>query len=60
MLQQKKRIDTTSADKQQTGFEYQYLYFILQLLDIGPGETVGYEALDDVHIIDTTHMNVSY
>ena len=60
MLQQKKRIDTTSADKQQTGFEYQYLYFILQLLDIGSGETVGYEALDDVHIIDTTHKPTTY
>lgn len=60
MLQQKKRIDATSADKQQIGFEYQYLYFILRLLHMEPGEIVGYEALDDVHVIDATKKPTTY
>ena len=60
MIQKKKRIDATSADKQQIGFEYQYLYFILRLLDIKPNEVVGYEALDDVHVIDATKKPTTY
>lgn len=60
MLHQKKQIDTTSADKQQIGFDYQYLYFLFRLLHIGPGEVVGYEALDDIHIIDSTKKPTTY
>jgi hypothetical protein len=47
-----KRTDVTSADTKQIGFEYQYLYFILRLLQLSYGEEVGYEALDDVHIVN--------
>ena len=60
MPQSRKRMDITSADKQQIGFEYQYLYFILQLLHMEPGETVGYEAFDDVHRIDATQKKTTY
>lgn len=49
MSQQVSRTEKTSSDKQQIGFEYQYLYFVLQLLQMGPGDTVGYELFDDVH-----------
>lgn len=48
---QRKRIDITSADSKQIGFEYQYLFFIVKLLQLRQGEEVGYEFLDDVHIV---------
>ena len=51
MAIQRKRADITSADSKQIGFDYQYLYFIVKLLQLSPGEEVGYEELDDVHTI---------
>lgn len=48
---QKKRVDITSADSIQIGFEYQYLYFMSKLFQLHQGEEVGYESLDDVHKI---------
>lgn len=48
---EKKRVDVTSADTRQLGFEYQYLYFFLQLFSLKRGDEVGYETLDDVHKI---------
>ena len=55
-----KRIDITSADTKQIGFEYQYLYFIARLLQLSPGDEVGYEALDDVHVISSTTGETAY
>ncbi len=55
-----KRTDITSADTKQIGFEYQYLYFILRLLQLSRGEEVGYEALDDVHVIDASNKETLY
>ena len=46
-----KRVDVTSADTKQLGFEYQYLYFVVKLLQLRSGCEVGYEALDDIHVI---------
>ena len=60
MSQPRKRMDMTSADMQQIGFDYQYLYFMLQLLHMEPGETVGYEAFDDVHRIDVSQKKTTY
>ena len=51
MTTQRKRIDITSADSKQLGFEYQYLYFIVKLFSLSRGDEVGYETLDDVHTI---------
>lgn len=48
-----KRMDITSADTKQLGFEYQYLYFFLQLFSLKRGDEVGYEALEDVHKISS-------
>lgn len=60
----KKRVDVTSADKQQLGFEFQYLFFMLRLLKMEPGEEVGYEAFDDVHTVSsngiTTYIQVKH
>lgn len=46
-----KRVDITSADSKQIGFDYQYLYFITKLFRLCPGDEVGYESLDDVHVV---------
>lgn len=51
MVGPKKRTEVTSADSKQVGFEYQYLYFIVKLLELMPNQEVGYEALDDIHVV---------
>ncbi len=53
MSGKKSQEEITSDDKQQLGFEFQYLFFILNLLKMQPGEEVGYEALDDVHSVSS-------
>lgn len=60
-----KRVDVTSADTKQLGFEYQYLYFIVRLLQLRSGCEVGYEALDDIHVVsgstgDTQYIQVKH
>lgn len=55
-----KRTDVTSADTKQLGFEYQYLYFILRLLQLSYGEEVGYEALDDIHVVNASNKETLY
>ncbi len=42
----------TRADDKQLGFEYQFYYFILRVLQMKSGDTVGFEAKDDVYIED--------
>src|SRR5690606_29203297 len=42
--------EKTSADSKSIGFDYQYYYFLNELLQIKEGQTVGYEVKDDVHI----------
>ncbi|NBJ17020.1 MAG: hypothetical protein FNP40_15975 [Dehalobacter sp. 4CP] len=51
MVESRKRTEITAADVNQLGFDYQYLFFIVKLLHLSIGEEVGYEALDDIHII---------
>lgn len=41
--------ETTSADKTALGFDFQYYFFILKLLHLKPGESIGLEVIDDVH-----------
>lgn len=60
MANLKKRTDVMSADTKQIGFEYQYLYFILRLLQLSYGEEVGYEALDDVHVVNASNKETLY
>lgn len=50
---ERKRTDITSADTKILGFEYQYLFFLLKCLRMTKGGEVGYEILDDVHVIDS-------
>ncbi|WP_346677255.1 hypothetical protein [Erysipelatoclostridium sp. An173] len=44
------RYDLTSADAKIIGFDFQYFYFINELLKLQTGQSIGYEAKDDVHI----------
>ncbi|MGP4039555.1 hypothetical protein ACTWP4_06595 [Gracilibacillus sp. D59] len=42
--------EQTAADKKAIGFDYQYYYFLYELLQMKEGQSVGYEVKDDVHI----------
>jgi hypothetical protein len=44
------RVDTTSAEDKSIGFDYQYYYFLNELLKLKSGQVVGLEVLDDVHV----------
>ncbi|MQY49522.1 hypothetical protein GAO09_26150 [Rhizobiales bacterium RZME27] len=44
------RVDTTSAEDKSIGFDYQYYYFLNELLNLKAGQTAGLEVLDDVHV----------
>lgn len=43
------QISTSAADKS-IGFDYQFYYFFLLILDLKIGQKIGYEVKDDVHI----------
>ena len=43
--------EQTSAKDIFIAFEYQYYYFLLQILKLKRGESAGMEVLDDVHTI---------
>lgn len=42
--------EKTSAESKSIGFDYQYYYFLNELLQMKEGQSVGYEVKDDVHI----------
>lgn len=48
--EEKSRYDLTSADTKIIGFDFQYFYFINELLKLDTGQSIGFEAKDDVHI----------
>ncbi|MBU1666801.1 hypothetical protein KKC13_00135 [bacterium] len=43
-------MSNTNADDKLIGFEYQFFYFLLSLLKMQIGDTVGFEVQEDVHI----------
>lgn len=43
-------MSNTKADDKLIGFEYQFFYFLLSLLKMQTGDTVGFEVKEDVHI----------
>ena len=49
-MNERSRVDKTSAEDKSIGFDYQYYYFLNELLNLKSGQTAGYEVLDDVHI----------
>ncbi|MCB0538756.1 MAG: hypothetical protein KDE33_14670 [Bacteroidetes bacterium] len=42
--------EKTSADKKAVGFDFQYYFFLWKILDLEPGQVIGWEVKDDVHI----------
>lgn len=48
-MSKKPHTETTSADKTSIGFDFQYYFFILKLLNLKADESIGLEVLDDVH-----------
>lgn len=49
-MNERSRVEKTSAEDKSIGFDYQYYYFLNELLNLKSGQTAGYEVLDDVHI----------
>lgn len=56
--EERTRYDLTSADAKIIGFDFQYFYFINELLKLDEGQSVGFEAKDDVHIEVTSNKTV--
>ncbi|MFS8050673.1 hypothetical protein [Rhizobium sp. BR 314] len=49
-MSERSRVDTTSAEDKSIGFDYQYYYFLNELLNLKTDQVVGLEVLDDVHV----------
>ena len=49
-MNERSQVDKASAEDKSIGFDYQYYYFLNELLNLKSGQTAGYEVLDDVHI----------
>jgi hypothetical protein len=50
MRQDKTQAEITAAENKSIGFDYQYYFFLLQLLRLRPDQSIGLEVKDDVHI----------
>lgn len=50
MTTKRLRYDLTAADTKIIGTDYQFFYFINELLKLKKGQSLGYEVKDDVHI----------
>lgn len=46
----KSQSEITAAENKSIGFDYQYYYFLLQLLRLKTGQKIGLEVKDDIHI----------
>ncbi|MDQ7746342.1 hypothetical protein [Hydrogenophaga pseudoflava] len=52
--------DKTNAADKSIGFDYQYYYFLLQVLNLKVGQSVGFEVKDDVHTELGQNRNIFY
>ncbi len=52
--------DKTNAADNIIGFDYQYYYFLLQVLNLKVGQSVGFEVKDDVHTELDQNRNIFY
>lgn len=52
--------DKTNAADKSIGFDYQYYYFLLQVLNLKIGQSVGFEVKDDVHTELDQSRNIFY
>ena len=52
--------DKTNAADKSIGFDYQYYYFLLKVLNLKFGQSVGFEVKDDVHTELDQNRNIFY
>ncbi len=52
--------DKTSAADKSIGFDYQYYFFLLALLNLKVNQSAGLEVLDDVHTALNQEKNIFY
>lgn len=55
---EKSHEESTAADKTSVGFDFQYYYFLLMLLELKHGQSLGYEVKDDIHLEKSDKTNV--
>lgn len=60
MTKEKSFSEKTSAGDTSIGFDYQYYYFLLRILNLGIGQSVGLEIKDDVHTELDADFNILY
>lgn len=53
-------LEAVSADKTSLGFEFQDLVFIEKLLALKPGESLGLEVFDDIHLETISNQVLLY
>ncbi|MDD3476298.1 MAG: dsDNA nuclease domain-containing protein [Sulfurimonas sp.] len=51
-------MSSTRADDKILGFEYQFYYYLLEMLKLNADEKVGFEVKDDVHIEDNKTLSL--
>ncbi|MEM5290697.1 hypothetical protein ACFQ3P_04645 [Paraburkholderia sabiae] len=54
------QLEAVAADKTSLGFEFQDLVFIEKLLELKPGESLGLEVFDDIHLETITSKVLLY
>lgn len=60
MTDEKSFTEKTSAADTSIGFDYQHYYFLYRILNLGKGQSVGFEVKDDVHTELAADFNVLY
>ncbi|NOU61776.1 hypothetical protein [Marinifilum caeruleilacunae] len=59
MTKKNKVIEQHTAGPQAIGFDYQFYYFMYLSLQLIPGQKIGFEVKDDIHI-DTPSGQILY
>ncbi|HEY9102348.1 ABC-three component system protein [Chitinimonas sp.] len=60
MAEEKSYSEKTSAGDTSIGFDYQHYYFLYRILNLGTGQSVGFEIKDDVHTELKADFNILY
>ncbi|WP_368930520.1 ABC-three component system protein [Achromobacter xylosoxidans] len=60
MAKEKSFTEKTSAGDTSIGFDYQHYYFLFRILNLGTGQSVGFEIKDDVHTELNDDFNILY
>jgi len=60
VAEEKSYSEKTSAGDTSIGFDYQHYYFLYRILNLGTGQSVGFEIKDDVHTELKADFNILY